>query len=284
MREGRPSQTASMVAMFRALADRGLTTAQGFSDPVARELLSPGWSRLLRRFERWMERLPADRRAQVALQLDMIPLRVLAIDAELRQAVAGGCGQVVILGAGLDSRAWRMEELEGVHLFEVDHPATQGFKRERVAALRPRAGQLSFVAVHFERDRLDERLRAAGYRDEEPAAFVWEGVIMYLTDAGMRSTLGAVAALSAPKSRLIAHYHEPDGVRRALWRGVLRVVWREPHIGDRTREVMRAEVEQAGLHVASDTGAAEWAERFGARPPATLMVARNRLLVAIEPG
>ena len=97
-----------------------------------------------------------------------------------------GAPQVVILGAGLDGRAWRMPELRDVTVFEVDHPDSQREKAARAAALLRVAREVRFVPVDFTRDRLDEPLAAAGHDPARPTTWIWEGVVMYLTTAESR--------------------------------------------------------------------------------------------------
>jgi methyltransferase (TIGR00027 family) len=220
-------------------------------------------------------------RARIAEQLDVIPLRVRAIDVEVRRAVELGCRQVVILGAGLDTRAFRMEALAPTHVFEVDHPATQAFKRRMAESLSPMAEQLHYVPVDFERDSLSSRLQEAGHRREVPTAWIWEGVVMYLSDEALRTTLRAVAAASALGSTLVLNYHEPDVGGRAWLRHLLLTsVWDEPQIGLRSRESMLAEVEAVGFHVVSDTGTADWATQFGAPTPDSRSADVARIAVA----
>jgi methyltransferase (TIGR00027 family) len=281
MREEKPSQTASFVALARALADDGITSIPGFSDPVARRLLSRGWSVAYRVLGR---ALGSPRRRERAIaRLDVIPLRVVAIDAEVQAALERGCRQLVILGAGLDSRAYRMAALRDVAVFEVDHPATQAWKRQK--APPPVARSLAFVPVDFEKDSLAERLRASGFRADEPTVWVWEGVVMYLTDAALESTLGDVGRLSAPGSALLVHYHEPYEVTGAREEHSLRLLlafWREPQIGRRTPEVMHQAVRRAGFEVASDTRPSDWASRARSLVPTGLTAAVTHLLVAIR--
>jgi methyltransferase (TIGR00027 family) len=279
---GRPSQTASAVGVMRALAHEGFTSAQGFSDGVVGSLLSPGWRAAHRLAARGLERARPSVRARAIARIDLLPLRVLAIDAELERAVAAGCRQLVILGAGLDTRAFRLASLSSVDVFEVDHPATQAYKKERTAGVRPLARSLAFVGVDFERDVIGDRLRAAGHREGEPTVWIWEGVIMYLTDAALRATLAAIAGASAPGSELLATYHEP-GVRRLPQR-LLLALWGEPHIGRRPVATMHAEVARAGFEVVRDTRPDAWARSFGARPPSGEAAGVNHLLVARRPA
>ena len=231
MRERRPSQTASLVALARALADRGFTHVPRFSDPVVASLLSPGWAATFALAERRMKRADPNRRARAIAQLDVIPMRVTAIDEELENAVAAGCRQLVVLGAGLDTRAFRLPWLAGVDVYEVDHPATQTYKKRRVQRLRVLAQSLAFVAVNFERDSLGDRLAAAGHRADAPSVWLWEGVVMYLTEGALRGTLAEVARRSTPGSVLLLHYHEPSGTgHEQFFRRALLALWREPQI------------------------------------------------------
>jgi methyltransferase (TIGR00027 family) len=278
MHAERPSQTASLVAMARALAHDGFTTAQGFSDPVARSLLSRGWTIAYRMIARGLRRAKPEGRAKALAQLDVLPLRVLAIDAELTEAVAVGCRQLVVLGAGFDTRVYRIAALAGVDAFEVDHPATQQPKRRLTAALKPLARSLTYVTVDFERDDLAERLREAGHTADRPTVWIWEGVVMYLTDAALRSSLAAVAAASAPGSVLVVHYHLPGGEKRKMiW--LLRF-WSEPQIGLRSREAMHEELRRVGFEVVRDSAPDEWVARFHASPLAGEVARITRLAVA----
>src|SRR5262249_7473067 len=258
-----PTTTAASVARAGARADEGLPSVPRFSDPIARQLLSPSWSLLYRFARRGLGKASPAERARATRKLDVLPLRVLAIDAEIERA---GCRQLVILGAGLDTRAYRLP-LADVDVFEVDHPATQAYKRRRTAGLTRTARSLTFVAVDFERDSLDRALAGAGHRAEVPTCWIWEGVVMYLTDGALRAGLDAIAARSAPGSTLLVHYHEPErGMERMLNRVMLKL-WSEPQIGQRPPAAMHEAVTRAGLALVSDTQPADWARSFGAPPP-----------------
>src|SRR5262245_57489514 len=98
----------------------------------------------------------------------MMALRTSTIDAAVRAAVASGTRQVVILGAGFDGRAWRMQELAGIRVFEVDHPATQAAKRSHLGTLPPTMANVEFVSVDFERESLDTALARAGHDPTRP--------------------------------------------------------------------------------------------------------------------
>jgi methyltransferase (TIGR00027 family) len=190
---------------------------------------------------------------------DMIALRTAAIDTAVRDAVAAGATQLVILGAGYDGRAWRMAELADVKVFEVDHPATQGEKRARAAELPRSARDVSFVAMNFEHESLDAVLERAGHDRSSPTCWIWEGVVMYLTRSAMRTTLAAVAARSAPASTLIVNYHTHH--RRLIARLIFRLIG-EPQISAWTPEQMAADMRSVGFNVREDSAMAEWNSRF----------------------
>lgn len=281
MQEKRPSQTASFVAFARALADGGFTSLPHFSDPFARELLSPAWLLTHRAATRVTRRMRDKGRARTIAEMDVVPLRVAAIDAELESAVGAGCRQLVILGAGLDTRAFRMKSLAGVRVYEVDHPATQAYKRRKAAVLPIRAKSLDFAPVDFEADSLRARLGAAGHRADEPTVWLWEGVVMYLSDAGLRKTLDDITVCSAPGSKLLVHYHETSHAHpHAPIKRLLLLLWREPQIGERDPLVMQREIERAGFEILSDTRPGDWASRLGAARPTGKTASITHLLVA----
>ena len=102
-------------------------------------------------------------------------------------------GQYVILGAGLDSFAYRQSRGE-LRIFEVDHPASQGWKRARLARLGiTEPESVSYVAVDFEAESFDEKLKASGFDPARPSVVAWLGVSYYLTPAAIDATLDTVA-------------------------------------------------------------------------------------------
>jgi methyltransferase (TIGR00027 family) len=121
------------------------------------------------------------------------------VEDELSRCVAAGAGQYVVLGAGLDTFAYRNPyRHEGLRVFEVDHPGTQRWKQQ----LLTEAGialpaSLSFVPLDFERDDLGCALQGAGFRPDQPACVSWMGVTMYLTADTVRRTLASVAGFAA---------------------------------------------------------------------------------------
>jgi methyltransferase (TIGR00027 family) len=198
----------------------------------------------------------------------MMAVRTVFIDEAIREA---GHAQVVILGAGLDGRAWRMPELRDAVVFEVDHPDTQRVKRERLDGLAQTAREVKFVAVDFTRDDLRERLAAAGHDATKPTTWVWEGVVMYLTPAEVEVTLGLVAARSGPGSRLVVVYTEPGHLIRHVVGLVVKRLG-EPFRSAFREEQMRALLGKHGFRVVLDEALPRSAERLA---PATAAKARR---------
>ncbi len=139
-----------------------------------------------------------------------IAMRSRHAEDRLVEAVARGVRQYVLLGAGLDTFACRNPHADrGLRVFEVDHPATQAWKRERLAAAGITApASLTFVSVDFETQRLADRLRESGFNFSEPAFFSMLGVVIYLTEEAMTETLRFVASC-APGSEVTFSFTVP---------------------------------------------------------------------------
>jgi methyltransferase (TIGR00027 family) len=154
-------------------------------DPIAVRLVGPGFARDM---ERAQHKVARDFRAFMAV-------RSRFVEDQLAIAAAHGVTQYVILGAGLDTFAWR-NPFPGLQIFEVDFPATQEWKREMLAGagLNLPAG-FTFVPLDFEHKTLAAGLRDAGFDAEKPAFFGWLGVVPYLTLEAFRATLGDVARM-----------------------------------------------------------------------------------------
>lgn len=181
--------------------------------------------------------------------------------------------QYVILGAGLDSFAWRRPDLLGaVRVFEVDHPATQGWKRERASVLGlPVHGAHVFVPVDFEAATLHDALDAAGFDWSQPTLFSCVGVAMYLEPRALEATLRTVAGCAAG-SEIVVGYNlaEPflDDIGRRFLAAVRR---RVAGMGEPLRSSMAPEEAEAllggcGLVVVDHPTSDDLAGRYGVRP------------------
>ena len=131
-------------------------------------------------------------------------IRTKFIDERLECAVRDGATQIVIMGAGWDTRAYRFaDQLHGVRVFEVDQPATQAWKRRRAeAVLGPPPPHLTYLQIDFRVQTLEAVLLAAGYDPTVRTLFIWEGVTMYLPEAAVRDTLRWISK-QAPGSMVV---------------------------------------------------------------------------------
>jgi methyltransferase (TIGR00027 family) len=136
--------------------------------------------------------------------------RTIAIDEAVTTAVQATAAQVVLVGAGLDTRAWRLPALNGTIVFSVDHPASQAETRARAAGLDLVAGRLVFVPADLSTQQLDSALESARHDPGVPTVWVWEGVVPYLTKPEVAVTVRAIAGRSAPGSLLVVNYQTPS--------------------------------------------------------------------------
>ncbi len=271
MKEGRASWTAAIVALSRGV---GLDDRR--RDELAATFAPPALGAVLHR----MDGRPLLRglaRIATAGLIDHATLRMAAIDEAVAGAVERGCTELVILGAGMDARAWRMGALSGVDVFEVDHPSTQAVKRERAGGHAPLSRSHTFVPVDFERDDLGERLADAGHDPARPTVWIWEGVTMYLQPEAMDATIGEVAARSARGSELVVTYVTPDLVGPLLTNVVQAafVVLGEPLHGFVASDVLAEHLSVAGFEVEDDSCSRDWAERHGFERAPPRRVARR---------
>ncbi|MBV8451152.1 MAG: class I SAM-dependent methyltransferase, partial [Deltaproteobacteria bacterium] len=204
MEEGRPSFTAIGSAMLRAAHLLWDDSPKIFEDTFALALSGSSGEVALRErlnavVAEFTARFGGDL-AQAALNSSRsaVVMRSRYVEEELDQAIKRGIAQYVILGAGLDSFAYRKPEVANVlRVFEVDYPATQVWKRSRLRELNvDTPPNLVFVPVDFEKQPLTERLKDSGYRAEAAGFFSWLGVTIYLTREAIFDTLRTVASMA----------------------------------------------------------------------------------------
>lgn len=269
----RPSRTSTLVALLRGLADAGITEVRDFHDPTAAALLPPVLGLLPRLAAGSVARVPALGHGLWWLTgggFDMLPLRTRAIDDAWAEAHAAGARQLVLLGAGLDGRAHRLEGLGDTRVFELDRKETQALKRARAAGLPSPAAALTYVPVDLAEADLGATLDAAGYDRAVPACFVLEGVTPYLSPAVTGATLAAVASVMAPGSRFAVTYIPPvRGLEAAPLAMLHHLVGRlgEPFVGLVGVDRMARLVHDAGLGILDDSGLADWVRRYARRAP-----------------
>jgi len=212
--------------------------------------------------------------------VDHVSLRTSAIDRGVGGALADGAEQIVLLGAGLDARSRRLPALAGSRVFEVDHPATQRYKRERMGEHEG----LHYVAVDFEHDDLGERLTSAGFDPGRVTAWIWEGVTMYLPTAAVTATLRQLEKLSAPGSRVLVSYMVPNSVPGGpLGSRVVRRVFDAIGEGlhaNYDRRDMNTLLAAHGFSVLTDTNSLDWADSVGVSAWQTKIFRGERLAIA----
>jgi methyltransferase (TIGR00027 family) len=204
-----PSTTALTAAAARAAHLIVDDEPRIFADPLAARLLGDQADELISYHTlHGTHPVLAGARTQVAC-------RSRYTQDALDRAAAAGVTQYVIIGAGLDSFAYRGGLAGRLRVFEVDHPASQEAKRAALAAARiPVPGNVSFVSANLAADSLGRCLAGAGFDASVPAVFGWLGVTMYLTPDAIAETMSAVARC-APGSELIADYLLPEEARDA---------------------------------------------------------------------
>jgi methyltransferase (TIGR00027 family) len=199
MNERQPSRTALGAAGYRA-AHQILEGGKVFSDPLARTILGDGADAIIA----GLSEGPAQQRTRI-----FIAARSRFAEDCLGAAVSRGVRQAVVLGAGFDTFALRNPYSElGLRVFEVDHAATQAWKRRRLSEVGLAIpASLTFAAVDFENDDLGQGLRDAGFNPDRPAFFIWLGVVPYLGRAAIAATLRYIASIRA--SEVVFDYSEP---------------------------------------------------------------------------
>ena len=206
MHEAQPSATALRVALRRAAHQVVDARPLVFEDPLAVRILPADAREELKRTP------SADRRPfSAALRAWMVARARFAEDVLAAGVHGRNVRQVLVLGAGLDTFAYR-NPYPGVRVFEVDHPATQAWKRELLAhAGIAEPASMQFVPVDFERQTLADELARAAFAWDAPTATAWLGVVPYLTTAAFRGTL-AVLARCATGSSIVFDYAQPREV------------------------------------------------------------------------
>ncbi len=242
-----------------------------FDDPYAYKLLPLGWQVLVR-----LLFLPGLRTLVLSLRERRMPgslggflCRHRYIDDVLMRSLEQGLEQLVILGAGFDSRAYRVAGIDKIRVFEIDLPGARKLKQTRVEkVLGAVPDNVTLVAMNFERQKLDDVLKAAGFQKGKRTLFIWEGVTQYLTAKAVDDTLEFVTAVSGIGSAIVFTY-----VRRGIVDGSARPEWCNPFLAFAQRAgspwkfgLESVELEQylaeRGFRLLDDVGAAEYQELY----------------------
>jgi methyltransferase (TIGR00027 family) len=265
MNERQPSRTALGAAGYRA-AHQLLEGGKVFSDPLARTILGDGADAIIAALSAG----PAQQR----MRMFMAARSRFAEDC-LGVAVSRGVRQAVVLGAGFDTFALRNPYLDlGLRVFEVDHPATQAWKRKRLSEVGLAIpASLTFAAIDFENDDLGLGLRDAGFDPDRPAFFIWLGVVSYLGRTAIAATLRYIASI--PESEVVFDYSEPlenyppEGRAEIVALAAYTAEIGEPWLSHFDPDEIARELRGYGFGDLEDLGMAQMAVRYLGAPAGT---------------
>ena len=290
----RPSATALEAAAYRVLGSRHPDPAIRNTDVLAEKLLGPAERAILKETGATMvlDALEMDtERAWTTLGPRSVfargvHVRTRHIDDVLAESLRAGATQVVILGAGLDSRAYRFgDALRGVRVFELDLPQTQNYKKARVREVfGGLPAHVTYAPIDFGTQDLATVLKGAGYDSSKRTLFIWEGVTMYVPEPGIDATLRAVATIAAPGSRIVFDYfteralRDRQSVLAAVAKNVAAVG--EPFIFGMPGDDAAAFLGARGFSVVSDFGSADLGRKYLPKAFAMPSPSANRLCVA----
>ena len=258
MQTGQPSLTALGAARLRA-AHQVLDNASILVDPLALRILGDDIAVSLDH---------AHGHASGPRMRWFIAARSRITEDALGAAVNAGATQLVVLGAGLDTLAYRTPLAGRLRIFEVDHPATQTRKREMLAAAAIAVPEtLTYVTVDFEREKLPDKLEAAGFATGERSFFSWLGVVPYLTESAIFSTLGFIARLEGGAEVTFDYVNPAASIAPEGRAAHQALAERVAAVGERIQSyfdtlALCAKLSAAGFRHVRDIGPAELAARF----------------------
>jgi methyltransferase (TIGR00027 family) len=240
---------------MRRAAHQLLDHPRVYDDPLALAILGEAAAAALRADPRRFEDGPVARPLRAFLAV-----RSRVAEDTLARAVAARVRQYVVLGAGLDTFAYR-NPYPNLRVFEVDHPATQAWKRRHLTDAHISIPEgVTFAPVDFASEPLPQALRAAGLHSEEPSFFSWLGVTPYLEPSNVLATLEAIAPFAANGGGVVFDYNTPPAslapARRAAFEELAARVAAagEPFRGFFEPEALVAAMHTMGFHGIRDMG------------------------------
>jgi methyltransferase (TIGR00027 family) len=240
LHDSQPSRTSILVAAARAFGSRDPDAGVRNPDFLADTLIGPDELALISDHPISMglaqDYAEAIQNPAIAILASLMILRTRFIDEALKRAVEDGASQIVILGAGFDSRAYRFRDLlRQCRVMEVDAEPTQDYKKRRIqATLGEVLPNLTYLSIDFAKDGIRDALREGGFREGERSFYIWEGVSMYLPEKSVWEMLHMVASHSAPGSSIVLDYANSLGIeiikQNSLGPVGLPASWGEPWI------------------------------------------------------
>jgi len=265
--EGKVSVTAMGACRWRAIGAKDPDLKTRNPDYLAEKFMYYRWKGRQVNFAWAMRWIRRKRR----LAFFYVTARTKHFDAILERELRSGATQVVILGAGFDSRALRFHrQFPKVKFFELDLPATQAIKRrltrERIGPPPP---TLVYAPIDFNTQTLDQALGRAGYDPKAKTVFIWEGVTYYISAGAVDATLRFIARSSAPGSSVVFDYALEEVIKgdyrrfpRAYWTVKRLAAVNEPWVFGIPKDQAADFVARRGLKLKSDLGAAELTRRY----------------------
>jgi methyltransferase (TIGR00027 family) len=258
------ASTASAVAMMKAMEAFTPANQRLFDDAIVARLL-PAPARALvavAAVRRWFAR--TIERSNPGL-LGGLVCRTRQIDDVTRRAVHEGATSVIILGAGFDTRPYRLLELGGVRVFEVDMPEVVRKKRAALSRAGVSSDRVRFVPIDFETEDVAERLGASGWDRASRTLFLWEGVTQYVARDAVTAMLRFIAGASSGSE--VAFTYVPQDViegqsQRAGAATARRFIARRIWVTGFDPATLRSELAALGLDLVDDVGAAEYQARY----------------------
>jgi methyltransferase (TIGR00027 family) len=283
---GLPSRTSILVAAVRAFGSREPDESVRNPDSIADLLIGPSELGLIREHPVGIALMQdyelASQNLAIVLFAGLMLWRTRFIDEALVRSIKNGATQVVVLGAGFDTRAYRFQELLKQSMFiEVDAATTQAYKKRRVQeTLCDLPTNLIYCAMDFDNDDLMDGLRQVGFKQEEKTIYIWEGVCMYLSEKSVRKTLQTIASHSATGSTLVLDYANALGIELGKFTpngpGGIPAPWAEPWIfgvpGANGAEFFRELGFDPGTPLSANSP--EMIKRYGTRQDGTSYAAR----------
>jgi methyltransferase (TIGR00027 family) len=258
MRTGIPSRTAFAAASHRA-AHQILEKGSIFSDPLALRILGVDAETVVRE----AEAQPLRRGMRI-----FIAVRTRFAEDALAAAVERGVRQLVVLGAGLDTYAYRSNLRDRLRIFEVDHPATQEWKRQRLAeAAIPIPDSLTFAPTDFERETLSDGLASAGFDSSQQTFFTWLGVVPYLTADAFWATIRFIAGVPTGAHVVFDYSNPPSSLSEEARANYEKRAARVAELGEAwlthfESDDLCAKLRQLGFTELEDIGPREMAARY----------------------
>ena len=207
MRDEKPNVGAEQVAAIRAGESRRPEHERVCYDPLARHFLGPELGNVIDD-PKLTETVAAAVEQSTPGSIGCVAARTRYIDDYLKTCIDGGIDQLVILGAGYDTRPYRFSELKGrVRVFELDQPPTQRVKIEKLKTIFGSIPEhVVYVAIDFDKENMADRLFSSGFESTAKTLFIWKGVTMYITADAVDVTLDFVAKNSGKGSSIIFNY------------------------------------------------------------------------------